>query len=309
MNNNKYILQCQEYIDNMKNALNENDLDKFNSMRNSLDECYELYKKDLSLTYECNNFGLANHIFEDALPRLFKTNKKAVKEYINTIKEDKNLLSQFQFIKALKSYKYDSDCDSYVNECLDLAVNNIDYKTVNESNDKLKHIIEKYEIKPSDLINEEDLKFYDNCNAILTKKKKLNNIIEMKDNIKLLSNYIESHKKGNIESINENNIYSMMDEFNNKYLSLLSEEEKSFVKELIDTKADAVNERKEKLFNKFKNECINIVNDLIKESDSSVKENLLEIKEQLLNKQFCQETLIKDMAKLLEIRDVLLNND
>ena len=75
----------------------------------------------------------------------------------------------------------------------------------------------------------------------------------------------------------------------------------------MDFKKNDNNEKKEKLFNRFKNECLNTINKLISESEGEEKEGLLAIKEQIVDKEYCAETLVKDMAKLLEIRDILMS--
>ena len=75
----------------------------------------------------------------------------------------------------------------------------------------------------------------------------------------------------------------------------------------MDFKQGEKDEKKEKLFNRFKNECLNTINKLISEADSDEKEGLLAIKEQIEEKEYCAETLVKDMAKLLEIRDILMS--
>ena len=102
----------------------------------------EEYKRNEALINErnTNNFGILNHIFEDALPKLFKSNRKAVKSFIKTIQEDKNLLSQFQFYNALKQYDGKEDSKKYLDEALSLTKSRINCKTVNESNAKLKKI-------------------------------------------------------------------------------------------------------------------------------------------------------------------------
>ena len=65
--------------------------------------------------------------------------------------------------------------------------------------------------------------------------------------------------------------------------------------------------KRENLYNKFKNECVNTINKLLEKASNDEKEGLLGIKEQLLNQQYCEETIVTDIAKLLEIRDVLLS--
>lgn len=304
---NEYASELYSMRHEMQMAIENKDFDKYERLEESARSLFEKIKHESELDYDYTNFGMMNHVFEEVLPMLYVKNKKAVKEYVNTIRGDKNLRAEFQFIKALKECSGDVDIKSYINECLDLASDSIDYKTIKESNDKLKEVMVKYGMRPSNLISEEDLKFYDICNTVLTKKKKLSNIIEMKNNVNELSSYVDSHKKDIVNESKSIDIVKMVDDYERKYNNLLSEEEKSFVKELIDAKQGYVDDKKKKLFDKMRNECVDIVNKLIKESDGEVKENLLDVKEQLINKEFCQETLVKDMAKFLEIRDVLLD--
>ena len=63
--------------------------------------------------------------------------------------------------------------------------------------------------------------------------------------------------------------------------------------------------KKENLFNKFKNECINTIETLLETAENDDKEGLEAIKEQLKSMVFSENTLVKDVAKLLEIRDIL----
>ena len=125
------------------------------------------------------------------------------------------------------------------------------------------------------------------------------------ENLNNVASYTE--KNYNFISEEKNNVFEDITKFDEKYNKLLNEEEKDFVKEIMSFKNNDNDKKKEILFNKFKNECLNIINNLISESNDEDKYGLLEIKEQINNKQFCIDTLVKDMAKLLEIRDVLLN--
>ena len=67
----------------------------------------------------------------------------------------------------------------------------------------------------------------------------------------------------------------------------------------------AAEQRKEKLFNKFKNECITKVNEMIKEDSNNVE--LESLKKQLEEQKFNKDSIVQDIAKLLEIRDILLD--
>lgn len=303
--NNEYILQWRELVLKAAKALEEKNFDLYDTLMREANIAYDEYKRDSALTYECTNFGMANYIFEDALPKLFKNNSKAVKEFISTIKEDKNLLYQFQFYKALEKYNKGMSSKDYINEALEIVKNNIDKKTINESNGKLARIINKYNIKPIQTISNENLELFESCDFLFKSTRRLTNLNEINENINKVKNYTEKY----YDFTNEdgNNIFKMVENFEKKYNSLLNEEEKDFVKEIMYFKKNDNNEKKEKLFNKFKNECLNTINKLISESEGEEKEGLLAIKEQIVDKEYCAETLVKDMAKLLEIRDILMS--
>lgn len=299
-NENKYILEWRDNILNAAKALNENNFSVYESLMNEVKNNYNSYKRDVALTYECNNFGMCNYIFEDALPSLFKDNKTAVKEFMTTIKEDKNLLSQFQFYKSLEKNNEKVDTNDYITETFNMACENIDMRTLKESNEKLAKIIKKYNIKPNDFIPQDKMELFENCNYIFSTKKKLSNLMEMK----LRFDNVVDYTKKNYNTLNESkeNALSKINEFNEKYGNFLNESEKSFVKEMFSSNSD----KKEKLFNNLKNECLKQINKLIFESDNDNETNgLNELKEQIESKYFNESTLIKDVAKLLEINVVL----
>lgn len=297
---NKYILEWRNNILEAAKALNENNFSMYDKLMNEVSNNYNSYKRDVALTYECTNFGMCNYIFEDALPSLFKNKSNAVKEFITTIKEDKNLLSQFQFYKSLEKNNDKVNTNEYITESFNMTCEKIDMKTLKESNDKLANIIKKYDIKPNDFIPQEKLDLFENCNYIFSNKKKLSNLMEMKMSF---DNVVEYTKK-NYNSLNESkgDALNKINEFNEKYGNILTESEKTFVKEMFSSKS----EKKEKLFNNLKNECLIQINKLISEANN---ENdiigLNELKEQINTKYFNETTLVQDVAKLLEINVVL----
>lgn len=303
---NKYINKWSNIINEAKKSLENYDFASYNRLMDEAKDVVLNFDRDCQLTYECNNFGIANYIFEDALPKLFKSNKNAVKDFIKTIKEDKNLSTQFNFYKALEKNTISENTKDYINESLSLAMENINQKTINESNKKLANILMKYDIKPNDFISEKNIQLFEACDYVLTHKKRLTNLNEHNKNL----NVIIEHCMNNVtDSVNENkmNLDSLVEDFNRKYSSLLNEEEKSFVKELMDFKTPYNESKKEKLFNKFKNECIDEVNKLIEVANNEEKDGLNNIKEQIVNKTYNTETVVADLAKLLEIRDILMS--
>ena len=98
----------------------------------------------------------------------------------------------------------------------------------------------------------------------------------------------------------------LISEFEEKLKNNLNESEMSFVQQITDFRTPIAEQRKEKLFNKFKNECINKINEMLKEDAENVE--LKGLSDQINEMSFNKETIVKDIAKLLEIRDILMDD-
>ena len=299
----KYIRKWQDASIKMNEAMQKGDFKLADSLLNEASEAYKRYKE--CSTYPKSNreksFGELNYMLESELPKLFKKNKKALKECTVLIKEDKNLCSAFRFIDALRRYNCNGDSRTYVNESLELATNGIDRKTFRESIEKLADLLSKYEIGGYTL-DEETVKYFKACEKVLLEKKKLSNLTDYTNSANLVASYIENHKSPIVES--KKSIETISEELEKK-IANLTEEEQTLVQDIIDFKKPMVEAKQEQLFNRFRNECLNIVEGLMSEANDDEKSGLNAIKEQLENKTYCKETIIQDIANLLEIRDVL----
>lgn len=311
MKENKYQKEFSNYLKIMNEALKRNDFRAYDVAKQMLDETIEDKKQEIALINEMktNNFGVLNHIFEQQLPTLIKTNKKAVRDVIKTIKEDKNLLGQFNFYNAIKNqYKGKTASLMEANIALDNLVNvstkEINPKTVKESNKKLKNVMIENNIIPSEFVDDENKKLYECGHKILTNKKKSSNMFPLIESYHTVCEYMEKHKNDNINE--GKSVDELIEDFENKLKTNLNESEISFVQQITDFKTPIAEQRKEKLFNKFKNECINKINEMLKED--SENSELKGLKSQIDEMKFNNTSIVKDIAKLLEIRDILMDN-
>lgn len=310
MKNNKYQEEFSNYITIMSEALQKDDYKAYEYVKQMLDEAIEDHKHEQELMNEMNttNFGVLNHIFESELPTLIKTNKKAVKNVINTIKEDKNLKSQFSFYNVLKE-KYngkvaDTAKSKEVLETLaKIVCENIDPKTVKASNRKLRKVMIESGVKPSDFVDEDSMKLYENGNVILTTKRNSDNTIELIESYNEVCKWMDAHKE---DKKTGKDADELIREFEEKLKENLTESEISFVQQITDWRSPIAEQRKEKLFNKFKNECLEKINDMLKEDAENVE--LKGLSEQLSEMKFDKNNIVKDIAKLLEIRDILMDD-
>ena len=271
-----------------------------------MEDAFERYKE--ACNYEDSmldsNFATINTTLESVMPKLMVKNKKALKECVNMIKEDKNLLAQFKFCNSLRKFNCDTDAKDYINESLNLVAKDIDYKTLKESNRKFAKLLIKHNIKPSE-INESEMAFAKNCDYHLAHKKTLNNLTEFTNNLKSASDYIVENKKLNDRKVD---VLSMAEQVEKK-LNSLNEAEQALVKDIMMANTTVAESRRENLFNKIKNECIEKINKMISENDGDEKERLLNLKETILLKEYDKNNIVGDIAKLLEIGAVLSDNE
>lgn len=306
---NEHIKNWQELVEKQLTAMKDGNIEEADKLMEMAQEEYQKYRDayDEQISYmESKNFGIANKIFEDVLPELYlKGNTSDMKRIINTIREDKNLLSQYRFYDAMKKYNGVVNSVDYVNECLSLIKEGIDKQSISRSNDNFASLLKECDIIGESKINDDEKEYFDNCNYILTTKKTLSNINEINDKIQKIGEYL--NKKKNVSNISEENkkenFFTIIERFEKKYDKLLNESEKELFKDIIGNNS---NKKAEQLFDRLKNECLNSINKMINESSEDDKESLNSIKEEITNKQYCSETITKDIAKLLEIRDILL---
>ena len=272
-----------------------------------MDDASERYKETCNFEDSMmdSNFATINTTLESVMPKLMVKNKKALKECVKLIKEDKNLLAQFKFCNSLRKFNCDTDAKDYINESLNLVSKDIDYKTLRESNRKFAKLLIKHNIRPSDDINESDLKFAKNCDYLLTHKKTLNNLTEYTNNIKSASDYIVENKKVNDNKVD---VISMAEQVEKK-LNSLNESERALVADIMMANSSGAESRRMNLFNKIKNECIEKINKMISENEGDEKERLLNLKETIMMKEYDKANIVGDIAKLLEIGAVLSDSD
>ena len=159
MKNKKYQEEFSNYIKIMNEALQKDDYKAYEYVKDMLEEAIDESKHEKALMNEMNttNFGVLNHIFESELPTLIKSNKKAVKDVIKTIKEDKNLLNQFSFYNVIKEQYNGNHAEIITPEVVlekltKIVSENIDQKTIKKSNKKLRDVMIENNIIPSDFV-------------------------------------------------------------------------------------------------------------------------------------------------------------
>ena len=152
----KYIKIWEAAVAKAREAMEQGGIEAAEKYVQEMEDAFERYKEACNFEDSMidSNFATINATLESVLPKLMAKNKKALRECVKLIKEDKNLLAQFKFCNALRKFNCDTDAKDYINESLKLVSKDINYKTLKESNRKFAKLLIKYSIKPSN-INEE----------------------------------------------------------------------------------------------------------------------------------------------------------
>ena len=296
------------YIVLMNEALSRNDFNAYHSIRRMLDEEVDEYQDKQKLIRESKttNFGVLNRIVEDALPSLFMKNKKVLGKIVKLIKEDKNLSTQFKFYNMISSCPKELvekvSSDTLLENYLNIIHESVDHKGVVESNKKLSSLLERCGLRLSDHINEDDMRLYRSVDTLFKKRPSLSNANLIQEACSFVSDYMDEHKTEKKDE--ENKVYEMIDTFEKNLKTNLNEDERSLVSIISMANKPIYEQRKNKVFDSFKNECIKAIDKMIKENGTNSE--LESLKTQINEMAYSSETVTKDLAKLLEIRDILI---
>lgn len=265
----------------------------------------------IDITKTVQNFGKIKNAYNDILVESVLTkndNKKDLfKSYIKMIKENKVLKNQFLIYNLIenKIEKNESKAIRFVEECLDI-MSKFSKKEIMETNEKLVIDILFEQVEQESNYDKKEL--HENITTLLFTEKTPKNVDAIVDAKTFVVNYILNNEEKKVEEGYglPNSVVSkiMVEKYNEKYATL-DESEKQVLKSLIDSDE---NKRRE-VYSETIRECIDLINERLKEADLDTKDRLLRVKDKLLNdKQEINEDYPKNISKLVELKNSLKND-
>ena len=196
-------------------------------------------------------FGYIKDCFEAIAPELFesKEGKKIMSNYSKTIRENKNLSALHNLYENIRKSGKDMDIDFFANNIANTNWN-VDKKTLSEDTLKVGRILAEGYLhlgkSAEDLFPSENTVLESAVSYIAENKKTNKNIAEYSNAIKVIKENISS--KESEENVFESTdldalAKSLLQEFNKKYSSELTEEEANALREV------SSSENKEDVFN------------------------------------------------------------
>jgi hypothetical protein len=262
------------------------------------------------------NFGqlktLYNGVLAESISTGDKKRKGIFKDYIKALKENESLKTQFYIFNNIEN-KIESDKDKaieFVKENISL-MNKFSKKEITNSYPKLvKPIIENNGFG-YDYSNEDLKELHENISFLINTEKNGKTIDSIIEATHKVADYIVNNKKqepvveglGDIVLSNNDLSKLMVSKFNKEYGKSLSESEVLLLKDILISNSDDT--KKNVMFKESIKECLTLVNDKLKNADSDLKMSLLDLKENLLDKQYNNNNFEIDILRLNSLKENL----
>jgi len=262
----------------------------------------------IDITKTVQNFGKIknayNEILVESVVTKDKDKKDLFKSYLKTIKENESLKNQFLVYNVIENKVEinESKAKSFVDECINI-ISKYNTNDILKANNKLAENI-VFE-KDSDYDKKE---LHENITTLIFTPKTTKNIDTILEAKSYVVNYIMNNKEKlvgeGIELPNSMLSTIMVDKYNERYADL-DESDKEVLKTLIDSD----DTKKKEVYSKTIRECIDLIDEKLKESSLDAKDKLLKVKDKLLNDKLeVNEDYTKNISKLVELRSSLKNS-
>jgi len=293
----------------IKNLKTVNEANNFkNEINKIINEQIEQIITDTFISsFKDRNFGYIKENFENLSEELFKTKKgrATINKYIKCIKESKDLTKMHQMYECVRKADKDCDVNAYLNEAVSL-IGNINKDTYSKSLSKLAGIFsDAYrQLCENNIVLNNNAPFYDSVEFIMFNRKTPKNLAEYNSRLSTVKKHIlegagyKIKESKNVDELTDN----LMEDFNAKYSQLLDDDVVTLVKEVFS------NDDKENIFNKYKEQCINKLNEtkmgFEKTGDNDSLERINTIIERIDKKVYNPDTVNNDLYNLIEISSI-----
>lgn len=242
-------------------------------------------------------------LFESLSDKLYGTENgnKVIARYVGTVKST-NILDYYTLFEAISNGK----SMDYVVSAIDFA-KNINRKMLKESKSKLAEVI-KEAVKVSDIsndeferINEGVSKYALAIDSLITTPYTLSNLESYHNNLNTLSDLVNENASKKEANISESNI----EDLDTVLSECATENEKRIALDI--AKCIMSEGDKKDLFETYKKECIETINESLENSDADTetKSRLEKILESVSKKEYNVTTIYEDMSNFLDLKDTL----
>lgn len=286
----------------LKNALKKYEDGEFESADKDRELANQLLDKareeghsetDIENLYgESRNFGVIYNVVNENTKLAFanKQDLKGLGKVLKHIKNNDILREQFEIYSSLEQTKVKNDVAHFVNEAVAMIPSYSKKKLVKENNELIK-LIRQNKLTENIVIPQEKMKLYEAIEFVLTNKKNIANIDSLKTHKDTIMEYVEKYNKVD-ESLNETKETAVS-------IDNITEEEKQLLKDLNEGKGEEV-------FNKYKNETIQLISEQVTMSDNlSDKIDWNGMLTRMMIKQYNPSKLLEDICDFINVQNII----
>lgn len=292
-------------------------IDDFQRLKESFDDVMEKKIKKMKLE-ECVNsfdalpFACLDEIFKNTVDKLYETKKgkKLIKKYIKTIKESNDLKKVYSIYNIINTSNKINDGSLFIKESMSL-IDGINKKNYADSLCSVSNIVKECVIAAK--IDDEDIESIkakyngsvnESLDRVLFGKMNVGNIVNYTNDLSKITNFINENKKNDNELVNEGkSVAELIDEFDKLFTNDIKIWESTAIKEIC--LADMSGKDKKDIFEEYKAECLNIIEENLNVKDTENSSRFQGMKEKLSKKEFNTDTIVEDILMLSELKHVL----
>lgn len=252
-------------------------------------------------------------VYESISDKLYATDggKKLLSKYIKLVTENKTMQTEYVIVNGIYSPMDVMDTPMYITELFDIhGKRDKEYKAKKgQVVDLLKECIDTVNMSSSDLeniINESKNDVNSSIEYLLSIKRTASNVNDRVKSMKLLEGKVNDANIVNESIVDNRKASELINDLSN-VTDGLEEWQKRVVNDI--SKYILENKTKEDLFNDYKTECINTINESINNTEDGNFETVSQLKgmvSQLSEKKYNKETVNEDLFMLSELRQTLI---
>lgn len=252
-------------------------------------------------------------VYESISDKLYATDggKKLLSKYIKLVTENKTMQTEYVIVNGIYSPMDVMDTPMYITELFAIhGKRDKEYKAKKgQVVDLLKECIDTVNMSSSDLeniINESKNDVNSSIEYLLSVKRTASNVNDRVKSMKLLEGKVNDANIVNESVVDNRKASELVNDLSN-ITDGLEEWQKRVVNDI--SKYILENKTKEDLFNDYKEECINTINESINNAEDGNFETVSQLKgmvSQLSEKKYNKETVNEDLFMLSELRQTLI---
>ena len=299
----------------MSSKKNINELERIRKAFNSVVDKEQELNRIHSLKESVEELSIPElkQVYESISDKLYATDggKKLLSKYIKLVTENKTMQTEYVIVNGIYSPMDVMDTPMYITELFAIhGKRDKEYKAKKgQVVDLLKECIDTVNMSSSDLeniINESKNDVNSSIEYLLSIKRAASNVNDRVKSMKLLEGKVNDANIVNESIVDNRKASELINDLSN-VTDGLEEWQKRVVHDI--SKYILENKTKEDLFNDYKAECINTINESINNTEDGNFETVSQLKgmvSQLSEKKYNKETVNEDLFMLSELRQTLI---